>query len=160
MNNGPLVEYKRQLTCVLDFFAVVLSTSSVSDAGLSLWRLAHFIGDEGSSLIFCSKKEACSTLKVKCSREAILYIVTLLLYGTVTWSHSSSLGKLYWINSLLWLVNCYLPSMVSSGTPLCCHYWMCWQRLESFGHWNGCLHLWGKLCRLDWQSVSFVHCVA
>ena len=44
------------LTCVFDFLALALSGSSVSDAPFSRWRLALFIGDGSSSLIFCWRK--------------------------------------------------------------------------------------------------------
>lgn len=43
----------KRLTCVLDFLALALSGSSVSEAPFSLCRLALFIGEGGSSLIFC-----------------------------------------------------------------------------------------------------------
>lgn len=54
---GP-AEHKKtlmlqKLTCVLDFLALALSGSSVSEAPFSRCRLALFIGEGASSLIFC-----------------------------------------------------------------------------------------------------------
>lgn len=43
----------RGLTCVLDFLTPALSGSSVSEAPFSRGRLALFIGEGASSLIFC-----------------------------------------------------------------------------------------------------------
>lgn len=47
-----------RLTCVLDFLALALSGSSVSEAPFSRCRLALFIGEGASSLIFCGAKAA------------------------------------------------------------------------------------------------------
>lgn len=45
-------EFGTLISCVLDFLALALSDSSVSEAPFSLWRLALFIGDGASSFVF------------------------------------------------------------------------------------------------------------
>lgn len=126
------------LTCVLDFLALVLSGSSVSEAPFSRWRLALFIGEGASSLIFCGAQTSDITVHFTHS-------------CCVTSSCRAREGGGQ---------RCTPPCSASSWTPSCCRcclYWLHWERSV---RWSANPHWLARLCHRDWLSASYDHYVA
>lgn len=120
-----------KLTCVLDFLAFALSGSSVSEAPFSRWRLALFIGEGASSLIFCGAQTA----------DFTCYCFLMRPYQSCEQRSSP-------------------PCSASSWTPSCCQCCLCWRHWEKSVRWSANPHWWARLCHQGWLSASYDHYVA
>lgn len=125
----------RKRTCVLDFLALALSGSSVSEAPFSRCRLALFIGEGASSLIFCGAQ--IWNITAHLSRS---------FFETRRYQRSEQRST--------------PPCWASSWTPSCCRcclYWLHWERSV---RWSANPHWLARLCHRDWLSASYDHYVA